>query len=151
LELNWIRRKSDKSLAMPLVIFDKLDFAGGLYCYPEKKGEFHSTDGKSYSLKDGAILVNTMHDDAESTIAHEWRHHYQYHTGQSIGHSFITLFDKFDYNTALLKYFTLSKTENDALRFQYQYSQIGECWEQILHPLIKDLKVKHVYISLREL
>lgn len=143
LELNWIRKKVDKSIPIPEVVYHPLDKAGGKY-YQPNNCELYDPDGKPYLMRYGVIVIDPEYEPFQSTIAHEWRHHWQYYNGIKFDISPIDLFDNFDYDTALLKYFTESNTEQDAVRFQYKHvGFFGEYeeWEKSLYPVLKDLMV----------
>ena len=143
LELNWIRRKCDKSIPMPDVMFYPLADASGRY-YPPKNREMYDFNGKPYHMRYGVIVINPEYDNIDSTIAHEWRHHWQHFHGIKFEISSLTMFKELEYNESLLKYFTESKTELDALRFEYKYAGIHDGWEEILHPILKDLIIKPI-------
>lgn len=146
LELNWIRKKVDKTIPMPEVIFWPLTTCSGKYYPPEEGHEIFDLDDRPHSMCYGAIIVNPEFGDEETqhTIAHEWRHHWQYYHGIDFGKSPIKAFDTMEYEDALLKYFTTSDTELDALRFQYKYSGVHDLWEEVLLHLINDLRVKQI-------
>jgi len=133
LELNWIRKKCDKTLVMPEVMFLEIDYAG-MYIHPEEC-EYYDTDGHPFYAGNGLIIVDTRYpEDVESTIAHEWRHHWQLFNGFKLEASdWDVEIDDNDYNDHLIKYFTSSKFEMDALRFQYKYSFIDPSWEELLY------------------
>ena len=66
-----------------------------------------------------------------SIIAHEWRHHYQYfHGPYERGPSWYYLKDKYTYKEAVVKYFTLSHIEMDALIFSRKHikDEHDEVW-----------------------
>lgn len=136
LELNWIRNV-DKSLVIPEVVFSSLDWAGG-QCFPPCRDEV-CIDGKYYDLKYGLIEISIRFGDYESTLAHEWRHHWQICNGWVYNHEFLwpKTFYNHDYNDMILKYFTLNSHEMDALRFQNQYSNIYEEWKEILYQYLQ--------------
>jgi len=147
LELNWIRRKVDKTIPIPEVMYFPFVGVSGRYYHPSLKNEIFDNDGKPYSMKYGVIAINSNYTDknvVEGMIAHEWRHHWQYFNGVKMDVSPLDLFSKMNYKEALIKYFTTSKTEFDAIRFQYEHSFIYDVWEKILFDLIKDLHVKPI-------
>ena len=132
LELNWIRKKCDKTLVMPEVMFHELDY-GGLYIDPEDC-EYYDMDGHPIHAGNGLIIVDTTYpEDVESTISHEWRHHWQLFNGFKYdGIGWEDGLDGDDYDIRLKKYFTHSRAEMDALKFQYKHSFICPHWEEIL-------------------
>ncbi len=132
LELNWIKNE-DKSLVMPEVVFSSVSWAGGLYYHPEDMEV--CINGKFYSLEFGLIEIG-MTGIIESTLAHEWRHHWQFfHYGVPDDYLFSwpQEISVDEYDKALVKYFLSNPTEMDALRFQYKHSHIYEEWEKLLY------------------
>ncbi len=135
MELNWIR-KFDKSLINPTVVFSSLKWASGLYYHPEK--DEICIDGKFYHLGCGLIEVSNFNNETAKetagTIAHEWRHHWQYFNlpKEKVGFEWPKSYNELEYNEMIVKYFTLNPLEMDALRFQKRYSYVYENWEEIL-------------------
>jgi len=147
LETNWIRKKSDKALPIPEVMYFPFSEADGCYYHPREKLEIYDIDGKSYSMKYGVIAVNPKnYKNIEETIAHEWRHHMQYFNGIDFGKlSYpLEIFNKLPYRKAIWEYFSESEIELDAIRFQYKYSTIFEVWESVLYKLIKDFRPRPI-------
>jgi len=139
IELNWIRKKVDKSIPMPEVVFHSMDGCSGRYYSPEKY-ELYDPDGKPYLMRYGVIVIDPKFENYASMIlAHEWRHHWQYYHG--IEFEISPRVNNENYNETLLNYFTGSKTEWDAVRFEYKYSGIFPEWEKPLYPVLKDLMV----------
>lgn len=138
LELNWIRKKVDKTIPMPEVMFYPLTGASGKY-YTPRRSELFDLDGKPHDMRYGVIVINPKYNKTESTIAHEWRHHWQHFHGIKFEISDLKTFGKIKFSQSLINYFRTSKTEKDALRFQYQHAGIHDGWEQILYPFLKDL------------
>jgi hypothetical protein len=137
LELNWIRNV-DKSLVMPEVVFSSIDWCGGFYHEP-KAGEEVFIDGNYYPLDYGLIEVSESNNpdiqELASTIAHEWRHHWQICHGYKTIYSFIwpRQFEVDDYDGLLVNYFTKNHHEMDALLFQRKYASIHDEWEKLLY------------------
>ena len=136
LHLNWIRN-IDKSLVMPNVIFPSTLKVGGWYSSPEEGQEY--IDGCYYDKCFGIIAVdgNLPEKDHAGVIAHEWRHHWQICHGWKFDgmgeQNLFHLIDSVGYDTAILKFFSKSKAEMDALKFQYKYSGVYESWEYLVH------------------
>ena len=145
LELNWIRKRVDKTIPMPEVVFHPLSNAGGKYYWPNKY-ELYDMNGKPHSMKYGVIVLDPRHHRyIKSTIAHEWRHHWQCFNGIKFESSPINLAShNLSYDELILKYFTTCKIELDALRFEYKYAGLYDGCEEILYDLIKDLRVKPI-------
>ena len=143
LELNWIRRKCDKSIPMPEVVYYPLSHASGKYYHPEDRNELYDADGMPHSMKYGVIVINSNSIMMNTTIAHEWRHHWQYYNGIEfeIGNPPDANLKKEEYEKGLKKYFTDSKTEWDAIRFEYKYAGTYPEWEKPLYHILKDLMV----------
>ena len=142
-ELNWVRLKCDKSIPMPEVVFYSLDDCAGKYYHPENH-ELYDVDGKPYHMRYGVIVVDPDTPLIHTTIAHEWRHHWQYYHG--IEFEISSIVDNESYNESLLQYVTGSKTELDAIRFEYKYAGTYPEWEKPLYSVLKDLMPKKVWI-----
>lgn len=138
-ELNWVRLRCDKSIPMPEVVYHPLDNASGQYYHPENN-ELYDVDGRPYSMRYGVIVINPECELIHTTIAHEWRHHWQYYHGIEPEIS-ISKVDNENYDESLLKYFTDSRTEWDAIRFEYKYAGTFPKWERPLYSILKDLMV----------
>ena len=143
LELNWIR-KFDKTLVMPEVMFYPMDGCSGRYYYPRKDKEIFDEDGRGYWMRYGVIAINPeVNCDYAGTIAHEWRHHWQCFNG--IPFELSKRPDECeDYNEGLRRYFTSSKTELDAVRFEHKHAGVWEEWEEPLYDLLIGLRPKPI-------
>lgn len=125
LELRWLARH-DKDLPLPEIIFtpSNLDFrgqkCGGCYYKPEQN-EFLYGD-LFIPFDKGVIVVGTESPELiAGTIAHEWRHHWQFHRGLSLepSHYDPKAFEEYTgYRAAVRKYFRTQAHELDALRYQ---------------------------------
>lgn len=75
--LGWLRRHW-KDLPVPRVFqMDGLDACG---CYFSPGGTLEVEDVAEYEIPAGAIVLGS--DPSPSTVAHEWRHHWQrFHAG----------------------------------------------------------------------
>ena len=154
LELNWIRKKVDKTIPIPEVMFFPFgDGRAGSYYHPNPKNEIFDIDGKPCSMKYGVIVVGSRFntDTQKNIIAHEWRHHWQYFNGieQNKPKCRANQITSKNYNHRVKQYFSTSKSELDALRFSYkQAGFLGnyEPWEELLYNLIKDLRVKPIIV-----
>lgn len=131
LELNWIRN-CDKSLLMPDVIFTKDQRYGGYYLHPYP-GEAY-IDGHFYTMETGIIVIaEAWPENIASTIAHEWRHHWQMMHGWKFDHigwdSTLP-----NYEEQLRAYVRKSRSEADAVRFQFKVAPCGvdEHWRSVL-------------------
>lgn len=142
LELNWIRKKVDKSIPTPEVMFYPLDGCSGKYYSPDTKNEIFDLDGKGYWMRYGVLVINPEIPMVDSIIAHEWRHHWQYYHG--IEFEISPSVDHENYYESLVKYFTNSKTEKDAVRFECKYTGVYPEWEKPLYDILKDLMVHPV-------
>lgn len=126
LELNWVRGE-DKSLLIPEVVFEPREDCGGYYLSPWKGEEL--IGGRFYDRRFGIIVVSSLWPDGiETTLAHEWRHHWQECNGwryDGIGWN-----SPNDYEDSIRDYFTRSRSEADALRFELRKakSDITDYW-----------------------
>jgi len=110
--LNWLRH-FDKSVVVPEVVFTSLNDASGYYYQP---GDYElCIDGRFYDGIFG-IMVISDGDLIASTIAHEWRHHWQRHNDFEFDH--VPLRPDLPYEENIAHYFSSSKSEMDALLFE---------------------------------
>jgi hypothetical protein len=126
LELNWIRRQ-DKGLLLPAVVFADLENCGGYYVKPRRRETF--IDGRYCDLERGLIAISTRWPDFQaSTLAHEWRHHWQAEHGFSMEESwgFDADWDA-DYDQQLRRFFRTQAIERDALAFQCRHAFNQKC------------------------
>ena len=131
LEFNWIHRM-DKWLRVPEIVFDEsTKNVGGYYRHPEH-GELF-VDNRFIPCDNGVIVV---HQGAEETIAHEWRHHWQYCSGYP--YDGVGWKNTDDYDKELRNYFASSIMELDAVRFQLKYSNADyhDEWKRILQGIL---------------
>lgn len=90
---------------------------GGFYQKPKNIEWF--IDDRYVDGRFGLIVVATMDGDqvARSTLAHEWRHHWQQHNGIPPDNAHWNPAGM-TWEQAIRKYFRQSKTEMDALLFE---------------------------------
>lgn len=145
LETNWLRN-FDRTIPIPEVMFYPLRGCAGKYYRPQET-EMYDLDGRPYEMHRGVIVVSPKFEEhVAANIAHEWRHHWQYHRGiKFVIPKKDPQWDD-DYELKLLQYFTSSRTELDALRFEYRVAGIHEYWEDVLFDLIQDLRPKRVWL-----
>ena len=112
---RFFRRWRD--IPVPVVVESASGDFGGRYFHPGQ-GEV-LLDGHLYvPLDRGVIEINiTHHEGYASTMAHEWRHHVQMHTGHHDGQSSSWNAGE-DYWDAILAYFSGNPLELDALIFE---------------------------------
>ncbi len=113
----------DKWLPLPgLVYAQDLFNAGGYYVTPQD-GEHTTACGICAPANNGVIVVNAQiwldsddgsDDDIYNTIAHEWRHHWQIHTGVKLPGSRWSQVEGCEYWESVAQYFQ-TPTEFDAL------------------------------------
>lgn len=120
LELNWLA-KADKDILLPIVVFADIQYEGYL-CKPEKKEVL--IDGRYYSLNRGIIVMNDMQndDDIPATLAHEWRHLWQFYNSFVYDGKDWNTNDKISYRKRIIEFFTTSYHEYDALLFELNKS-----------------------------
>ena len=122
LETRWIRPLF-KQVSQPVVVWDEQELqAAGLYYHPAPGEVFIA--GCNVPQDKGIIVIGSSNSEvreADSTIAHEWRHHLQLvefgWTYDGIGWNQPPTELK-EYEKALTRYFRQSRLEADALRFQ---------------------------------
>lgn len=147
LATNWIRRKTDKTLPIPEYLEWPLTQAGGLYYPPNSDSEIFTLKGRPLSMRYGVIVVGiNLEDDVKSSIiAHEWRHHMQHYKG--LKYEIPAKVKGKSYNQSAKQYFTSSKSEMDALRFQYKhvgFPGVYKPWEELFYDFVKDLHVQPI-------
>jgi hypothetical protein len=147
LELNWIRKRVDKTIPLPEVVY--LPDIAGRYYSPDKQNELYDFGGKPYSMKYGVIVINSKLDnDAQRlNIAHEWRHHWQKYNGFPFSTPKYSSHQVSNNYKLARQYFLTSISELDALRFSYKYvGFVGayKPWEELFYDLIRDLRVKRI-------
>lgn len=117
IELGWLA-KGDKSLFLPELVFAEIP-TGGCYHAPEHGvNEEYGCDARK-----GIIVVSTLYGSevVAATLAHEWRHHWQWWSG--IKFDYVPWIGEEDYDSELRAYFKRSSTERDALRFEMKKAQ----------------------------
>jgi hypothetical protein len=140
LELNWVRNV-DKSLVIPEVIFHFMDDCLGQYLFPEN-AEVYDMDGRPHFMGFGVIVLNAEYPEFfETTIAHEWRHHWQaFHGMEYDGIEIEVNPDLPSYKKSLIQYYTQSVSEMDALQFEWKYASkkaFDPRCKEILHQYLK--------------
>jgi len=118
IELSWIARQ-DKSLPLPLLDFDVLPDEYGARYYPPMRYDLEFND-KVFPLDHGLIQVNTIYNPCTaSSLAHEWRHHWQaYHGWKLPGHPIQA---SISYDDRIKRHFKWPE-EKDALRFELRHT-----------------------------
>lgn len=116
LELRWLARK-DKYIRFPEVVFANIE-SGGIWIYPSKKEKL--IGDRYYPLDLGIIVVNEeFGDEHEATIAHEWRHVWQYYNwGERGVHHPWGIEPHLSYREQIVNYFANDVRELDALLFE---------------------------------
>ena len=122
LELNWMPNSVKKHMKMPQVVYvDNLDGIGAFYVRPQREPYLY--DDIEVNAVDGLLVVGYEEDDDIyiSSIAHEWRHHWQHHNGWTLdyggGYDYDFSTDEI-YKAEIVRYFTDNKHELDALLFE---------------------------------
>lgn len=116
LELNWLA-KADKYILLPPVIFTDIP-EGGFFHFPEKEDIL--IDDKFYPADRGLIAISERYpEQIESSIAHEWRHLWQYYQhGKPWEVAEWNLKSPLSYKKQIVKFFTSDPFEYDALLYQ---------------------------------
>jgi len=121
LSFNWVAKKL-RQLPLPLLyVCEDLSY-GGLYFQPTK--EEHIWKGNLLPPSNGIIMVGCYAEQpTESALAHEFRHHWQYWNGidsDCVGWNTETTYE--EYPKDIVRYFTGSTTEMDALNFELKHA-----------------------------
>lgn len=129
LELNWIPKPKD--IPMPNIVVESVFNCSAYYVEPES--EQHEINGHFYDIDNGLIVINENEVDVifAGTLAHEYRHHWQYYSGIEIDSIWEI---KSDYKSAIIEYFTTYPIEMDALIFEmklYPEDYKSQWWEWI--------------------
>ena len=116
LELHWLA-KADKYILMPPVIFADIAY-GGYFHIPQKKEVLIGNE--YYPADRGLIVISETHSEhIESSIAHEWRHLWQYYQrGKPKFVSQWNLKSPLSYKKQIINFFASDPSEYDALLFQ---------------------------------
>lgn len=117
-ETRWLHYP--KWLPQPMVVVISLAYAwnryAGLYHYPAKEEVL--IEGRHYDSKNGIIeICETCNED---TLVHEFRHHWQLSRGlkyDGVEFDAATYHNDEAYKKEIVRYFTTSKHELDALLF----------------------------------
>ena len=138
LNLNWIRKKSDKTILMPEVVYQDIVY-DGLYLSPETS-EVQDYTGKYVYSKYGFIVLSINCEREDEIIAHEWRHHWQFMNGWIYdGIGFDVSDETTSYETKIKNYFKQSQSEMDALFFQTKFVGVDEYWKELLYSDLKEI------------
>lgn len=139
LETRCLQR-SEKWMTQPMVAFSDEQHRDGGACYYSRGPETAIVDGAEIWLGDAGLIVLNVTDALPevsewfATIAHEWRHCWQEQVG--IGFDGPTFGDmSYDsYKASIRGYFRGSKSESDALWFQWKktHSPLSEYWISLL-------------------
>jgi len=116
LELNWLRK--DKDIFLPKIVFATMDGCGGFYAHPEENEYYFN--GTYYDRVKGILFIDDTNDDSfvVNTIAHEWRHHWQFVSGFGFDH--VELNCGLEYKDMIIDFFKSSWTEMDVLLFSLE-------------------------------
>jgi len=140
--MNHLRKHSPRWVPNVPIVFNTFTDRAGEYHEPQWN-EYVDEDNKVWDMSSGLIVISNQwkHDEQQTrqTIAHEWQHHVQFHTGFPYDHTTLTITGE-TYEQSIKRYFTTSKSELDALRFEFRTSGIHEQWERLLFEQIKDLR-----------
>jgi len=113
LELNWLPNSIKKGLILPQIFFVQNSGVGGGY-YRVK-----NFDNDWGNLTKRPIIVIDIHsetNDLDSTIAHEFRHHWQLYTyGNWISPRWKI---ENSYKKSIIKFYSSCPYERDALQFE---------------------------------
>jgi hypothetical protein len=120
---------SEKDLPTPRVLYvDGVPY-GGIYFHPKDEGEVIGQ--RHIDLSRGALIVSTE-NFAEDTLAHEWRHHWQFCNGWKYdGVNWPPRgLEQASYDAQVHAYFCGSKSEMDALKWSWRATGVkDDRWE----------------------
>jgi hypothetical protein len=113
LETRWL--KAPKWLPAPtIVVATELTNADGFYAPPPLGDVFDH--GGCFEKAKGTGLIVLAACANEEVLAHEFRHHWQWHCGVPFDH--VPFNPDKDYREAVVEFFLKSYTESDALRYE---------------------------------
>lgn len=116
--------RHDKSLLFPKIVYSSCEDVGGYYIEPERCE--YEIDGSFVDASKGIIVVSTLWPDSiDSTITHEWRHHWQRFNWGSFPEWPWALGNDDSYEESIKQYFR-APHELDALLFEYKYARNEE-------------------------
>jgi hypothetical protein len=115
LELNWLPNSVRKGLPTPDVIVTDNEDCGGRYW---RQGNYEH-DLLGFAPRRRAVIELACIAD-ESTLAHEYRHHWQTHKLGTLDSVRWVLGPS--YRDSIVRYFRSSRTEMDALLFQVKHA-----------------------------
>ena len=119
--LDWLARKAKDILLPHLVFVESLEDGNSACCYRPYKGEMQ-VGNVFVPFDKGLILVSESQmkfGSLENTLAHEWRHHWQWFNFPRAGYSTKFNADATNYKDAIIKFFKDPK-EYDALVFSHK-------------------------------
>jgi hypothetical protein len=116
-ETRWL--KGPKWLSPPSIVIASKQYcrnSDGAFVSPRAEIEI---DGRCYDASKGIIYISA--NACDGTLAHEFRHHWQYwcglkYDGEPFGAQQACSYD--DYRVAIVRYFTVSYSESDALLYE---------------------------------
>lgn len=120
LDLRWLARY-DKAIPLPRLAYEPLDDAQGYFYSPQR--DVVALNGREYDLARGLIVVDPVSADIGSTLAHEWRHLWQFHRGdQGRSVSWDVCEQGRSYRDAIVEFFRRTPAELDALLFEVRHA-----------------------------
>jgi hypothetical protein len=115
LEFNWLPNSLRKGLDTPRVVYSDSAPYGGCYYWRDRGIVEHL----GLDTAEGAIIEITTVCPAQSVLAHEYRHHWQRQNARlttgTVWHRVETVAD---YRKEIVRYFSQSPFEMDALYFE---------------------------------
>lgn len=117
IELNWLRR-GNKEIPLPEIVFGRsgVNYSG---CYHRPGIGEQLIDGRFLDLSRGIIVICDdgieTDDFYANTIAHEWRHHWQFIVKGP--YSFSPFVFNGNYRESIVKFFKSQPLEMDALLY----------------------------------
>jgi len=132
IDLHWLWER-DKWLPLPDLVYRQDGSGSGVY-YPPDPSPFFLEDGNTIAGLNGIICVSPDHNDTEeavaNTLAHEWRHHWQWHSGKPWTPQRWAQCSADEYLGNIAAYYLRSRMEMDALLFSVRAapSELSSEW-----------------------
>ena len=117
LGLDWLSRKL-RHISKPPVYYIEDSDQSGFYINPQRG--VYEYKGKEFDMCNGLIIINYDDGDIASTLAHEFRHHWQWcRFGESAYENYVDYFSLTGtYEEKIKQYFNYNQIEHDALMFE---------------------------------
>jgi hypothetical protein len=133
LELRWIGKQAKDIILPPILFIPRTIGCGAYFCIPRDSERL--INGRYYDLSKGLIVVGEHNNSNETsnTIAHEWRHCWQFFNVKNAFKTVQKFNYKISYEKAIIEFFKSPK-ELDALLFSHKFapSPVSDDWIRII-------------------